>query len=134
MKHQADNLVQQFENNTLNPEDFGHHEHLVVAYFMLRKHPFIEAAAAYSRSIRSLAERAGAADKFNTTITLAFLSLIAERMNIAGDVGWETFIARNQDLNAKKTLSALYSDERLNCDLARKILLLPDLAQTQPQP
>lgn len=127
MKLSVDVLVQEFENNTLNPEVFGHTEHLVAAYFMLQKYPFIEAAATYSKCVKSLAKRAGAADKFNTTTTLAFLSLIAERMNCCADAGWDTFIGQNQDLTEKTVLSALYSNERLNSHLARKVFLLPDL-------
>ncbi|MEP0520896.1 MAG: hypothetical protein ABJO09_11515 [Hyphomicrobiales bacterium] len=129
MTHKANDLVQQFENETLDPKIFGHTEHLMVAYAMLRKYTFIKAAASYAKSIQALAERAGAPSKFNTTITLAFLSTIAERMSASNSLDWDDFISQNQDLCSKNILTPLYSMERLNSDLARHILLLPDFPQ-----
>lgn len=129
MTHQINDLVQKFENNTLEPEDFGHKEHLIVAHTMLDEYTFIEAAAAYSKGIQNLAERAGAPDKFNTTITLALLSIIAERMSRSKALGWDDFISQNQDLNSKSILAQMYSKGRMTSDLARSILLLPDLPQ-----
>ena len=64
-----------------------------VAYEMLRKHDFIDATTRYAQSIRILATKAGAPRKFHTTITFAFMSLIAERMGTTRHADYDAFIA-----------------------------------------
>ena len=75
-------LVASFERGDIDASTFGHVDHLGVAYEMLLRHEFLQASTKYAACINAIATRAGAAGKFNTTITLAFLSLIAERMEI----------------------------------------------------
>ena len=117
-----------FETQQINPAEFRHVDHVAVAYAMLRRYDFIEATARYADTIRAIATKAGAPKKFNTTITLAFMSLIAERMETTGHLGYEDFITQNQDLLAKEILAHWYSPERLQSDLARQIFLMPDAA------
>lgn len=121
-------LMRSFEGLDINPKDFGHEDHVGVAYEMLRSYDFLDASTRYSECINTIATRAGAAQKFNTTITLAFLSLIAERMRATSHGSFEHFIAQNQDLLSKDVLSKWYSTERLESDLARTVFLMPDLA------
>ena len=117
-----------FENQQINPAEFRHADHVAVAYAMLRKYEFIEATAKYANTIRAIATQAGVPEKFNTTITLAFMSLIAERMETTEHTDYGDFIRQNQDLLAKEILAQWYSPERLQSDLARQIFLLPTTA------
>ncbi|MEM7254283.1 MAG: hypothetical protein AAF493_22930, partial [Pseudomonadota bacterium] len=71
------------------------------------------------------ATKAGAPEKFHVTITLAFLSVIAERMAERSWTDFETFIAENEDLMRRDFLRAWYSDERLNTQRARELFVLP---------
>ena len=121
-------LARSFEKCDIDAGAFGHMDHVGVAYEMLRRYDFIDASARYSRSINTIATSAGAADKFNTTITLAFLSLIAERMNTTHYNSFDDFIEQNQDLLSAKVLAKWYSPERLGSDLARTVFLMPDAA------
>ena len=107
---------------------FSHADHVGVAYEMLRNHDFLNASVKYAECISTIATKAGAARKFNTTITLAFLSLIAERMQTTPHDGFDEFISNNQDLVTGNPLDAWYSPERLQSDLARTVFLLPDAA------
>ncbi len=120
-------LLQSFEAGDLDPAAFRHLDHIAVAYEMLLQNNFIDASQKYAAGIRSLAEKAGAPGKFNTTITLAFLSLIAERMESNAHRNYDDFIARNPDLTARDVLTKHYSPDRLNSDSARKIFLMPDV-------
>jgi hypothetical protein len=121
-------LLLSFEARDLDPATFRHSEHLGVAYEMLRKYGFMEAATRYAENIHAIAVKAGAAGKFNATITFAFMSLIAERMALTEHSGCGDFIARNPDLMSKDLLKSWYSPERLQSDLARQIFLMPDIA------
>lgn len=121
-------ITNAFEAHAIDNTNFGHAEHVQVAYDLLRKYDFIDAAANYAKGIRTLAAKAGAPDKFNLTITYAFMSLIAERLASSQTSAFEAFVAENPDLMAKSALSQWYPKERLNSALARRIFLLPDVA------
>ena len=54
------------------------------------------------------------------------LGLIAERMSAGQYRGYEDFISQNTDLKSKQVLEKWYSAERLTCETARKVFLLPD--------
>ena len=121
-------FLRRFEACEIDASDFGHIDHIGVAYEMLRKYDFLDAVAKYSACIRTIATRAGAADKFNTTITLAFLSLIAERMSESDPGEFGDFIEENPDLMSAKLLSRWYSKGRLTSGLAHSVFLMPDVA------
>lgn len=121
-------LARAFEDCDIDASAFGHIDHIGVAYEMLRSSDFISASVNYSRCINIIATRAGASRKFNTTITLAFLSLIAERMGATSHDTFDEFIGQNQDLLSANVLAKWYSPERLQSDLARAVFLMPDVA------
>lgn len=121
-------LLAEFEALAVNPAEFGHLQHIQVAYEMLHKYSFLDASAKYASSINTIATNAGAPEKFHMTITLAFLSLIAERIHTTKQSNFAEFLEKNEDLLSKEVLSKWYSDEQLNSDLARTHFLLPNLA------
>ena len=122
-------LLKQFETHAIDPGAFGHKEHVVVAYEMLHKYSFLDASAKYATAINTIATRAGAPEKFHMTITLAFLSLIAERVHTTSQSNVDEFLAQNTDLLSKNVLSKWYSDEQLKSELARTHFLLPKMEQ-----
>ena len=121
-------LLTQFEACSVNPAEFGHREHVQVAYEMLHKYDYLEACAKYATTINTIATTAGAPDKFNVTITFAFLSLIAERIHTTKQTRFDLFLEKNQDLLSKNALSKWYSSEQLASDFARTHFLLPSKA------
>ncbi|MEM9104706.1 MAG: hypothetical protein AAGC96_03540 [Pseudomonadota bacterium] len=122
----SESLMQGFEHETLDAAKFTHRDHVAVAYELLRRHSFLEASARYGSCLQTIATKAGAAQKFNTTVTLAFLGLIAERMENADTETFETFIADNRDLLDRSPLDRWYTQDRIGSDLAKRIFLLPD--------
>ena len=104
---------------------FGHRDHLRVAFDLLRRHDFIDATTLYAKGIRSIAASAGVPEKFNTTMTYAFMSLIAERLLDAPTDSFDAFLARNPDLMESDLLYQWYYQYLLRSDKARRIFLLP---------
>ena len=126
MNLDTEELVSGFEAMTLDPESFGHYEHVVVAFELLGKYRYLDAVEKYAKSIEAIARAADAPEKFNLTITVAFLSLIAERRRLCPVGDFESFIEENNDLLDSSVLLRWYSTERLLSAEARQQFLLPD--------
>ncbi|PCH71875.1 MAG: hypothetical protein COC12_07130 [Rhodobacteraceae bacterium] len=122
-------LLNQLTTDTLDAATFRHVDHLGVAYQALANSGFFDALHTVATGIDRAATRAGALDKFNATITVAFMCLIAERMVANPYDNAQDFIDRNPDLVTGAPLRALYSPERMTSARARRIALLPDLPQ-----
>ena len=114
-----------FLRGELEPATFTHREHVRMAFEMLRRYDFPEAALYYSRALQSLTARAGVPGKFHQTITVAFLSLLAERLFEHGSGTFEAFAQAHPDLFDRSVLERLYSPERIASAAARTIFLLP---------
>ena len=120
-------ILSQFEALKIAPGEFGHKDHVETAFEMLKKYPFIEACTKYAGIIRMMAAKAGAPEKFNVTITVAFLSLIAKRMEQTANYSkFNQFLERNADLNSMNILDQWYTKDQLLSEFARNHFLLPD--------
>ena len=119
-------LLHRFEQLKIPAPEFRHRDHVQVAFEMLDEYEFVEGCLRYAKTIRTMAESVGALDKFNTTITVAFISLIAERKSQAPGDSFEDFLAKNDDLMDRNVLQNWYSKERLASDSARTHFLMPD--------
>jgi hypothetical protein len=117
-----------FVHGEIPAAGFPHREHLRMAFEMLRRHDFPETVLHYSRALRMMAEKAGKPQAFHQTVTIAFLSLIAERMEAASTDDFAAFVRANPDLIDKSVLARWYSPERLASGVARRTFLLPDPA------
>ena len=122
-------VAQAFEAGTVDAATFHHVEHVRVAFDLLHKYDFIDGAAIYARGLRTIASKAGVPQKFNLTITYAFMSLIAERLAQAPGGTFAQFVDANSDLMSKDVLARWYKTDRLLTETARSVFLLPDLAQ-----
>ena len=119
-------LFRHMEAGTLHTCDFDHQAHIGVAYQALESYPFFDAMAVFARGIQAAAAASGASDKFHATVTMAFLSLIAERRANADYKDAADFVARNQDLGARDLLARWYSPALLGSAMARRVALMPD--------
>jgi hypothetical protein len=118
-------ISRNFESHAVDNTKFGHAEHVRVAYELLKKYDFIDASSLYAKGIKAIATKAGAPEKFNTTITYAFMGLIAERMAIQRPQCFDDFVDLNPDLMTKTVLEKWYPLERIQSDIARRVFLLP---------
>ena len=83
----------------------------------------------FSQALRVMAARAGKPEAFNQTVTIAFLSLIAERMEGAGALDFAALLRAHPELLDKRALSRWYRPQRLASEAARRAFLLPDPSQ-----
>jgi hypothetical protein len=124
--------LDRFVRGEADPAQFPHSEHLRMAFEMLARHDFAEAALHYSRALRAMTARAGKPEAFHQTVTIAFLALIAERMERAEFRDFDAFARANPDLLEKSVLSRWYGPQRLASEAARRTFLLPDPAPQRP--
>src|SRR5207253_631836 len=89
-----------------------------MAFEMLRRHDFAEAAWLYSRALRLMTAKVGKPQAFNQTTTIAFLSLIAERMERSSAVDFAAFVRAHPDMLDKTTLSRWYRPQQLASEIA----------------
>jgi|SRR5215469_5443015 len=112
----------------IDPGTFPHRDHVHMAFEMLRRHDFPETVLHFSRTLRAMAEKVGRPEAFHQTVTIAFLSLIAERMESGGAADFAAFAQANPDLLEKSALARWYRPERLASDIARRTFVLPEPA------
>jgi len=118
--------LERFIRGEADPRMFPHEQHVRVGFEILRRHDFAEAAHLYCRALRAMVERAGRPQVFHQTITIAFLSLIAERMQADKSSNFAQFAASNSELFERTVLARWYRPERLASEIARRTFVLPD--------
>ena len=121
----TDGLAERFEGLEIPAGSFRHRDHVETAHAMLLKYPFLEAVSRYAATIHTMATNAGAHDKFHVTVTVAFLSIIAERLEASRIDDFEEFARRNPDLFDSALLSRFYSPEQLASAAARRVFVMP---------
>jgi hypothetical protein len=118
-----------FARGEFDASVFPHREHVRMGFEMLRRHDFVETAYHYSFALRAMTARAGKPEAFHQTITIAFLALIAERMQAGTAADFLAFERANPDLMDRSALARWYRPERLALEAARRTFLLPDAAR-----
>ena len=131
----GDELLRQFEDSSLPLERLRHRVHIQIAFLYLRKYPLLEVLRRFPEALKRYAAVHGKTGLYHETITWAYILLIHERMNRAGQPqAWEEFAAMNEDLLTwpGSILKQYYRDETLSSELARKIFVFPDKAPALP--
>jgi len=121
--------LKRFVRGECDPVHLSHREHVRIAFEMLRRHSFPEAVLHYSRALRAVAERVGKSQAYHETVTIAFLSLISERLFSGDYPDFDHFERINPDLFNKGVLRNWYHPDRLATELARRTFVLPEPRQ-----
>ena len=123
-------LVDAFRAGTLGDDAFHHRDHVRMAWIYVRRYGLESAVTHFTDDLRAFATAKGVPRLYHATITVAYLSLVAERLRLMPEAPWDAFAARHDDLLRWKpsVLDAYYSPERLWSDRARAQFLLPDRA------
>lgn len=123
-------IIRRFENGEVPPEFFHHADHVRLAFAYLSEHPPLVALEKFAAAIRQFAASVGKPERYNETITFAYLFLIRERMAACPSKNWEEFAQNNRDLLVWKDgiLNRYYQPRTLQSDFARAIFVLPDRA------
>ncbi|HEY9285666.1 MAG TPA: hypothetical protein VIP46_19610 [Pyrinomonadaceae bacterium] len=109
---------------------FRHKEHVKLAWLYLRKYTLLEAVVKVSEALKMFATVNGAENKYNETLTWAYIFLINERMaRLRDGHTWDEFFAANPELFNwdENILKTYYSEATLNSELARRVFIFPDL-------
>src|SRR6478672_8605489 len=91
-----DELLRGFESCAL--EDFPHESHVRVAWCYLKREPLLLALARFRSGLQRFAAAKGKPERYHETITVAFMLLIAERLEDARELEWDDFAARHPEL------------------------------------
>jgi hypothetical protein len=120
--------IAQFEGGVIAPENFHHCDHVRLAFAYLRNYPVLAALERFSSALKKFAAAAGKADRYNETITYAYLFLIRERMGRGCPRDWEEFASQNPDLLLWRNgiLDRYYEESTLKSELARRVFIFPD--------
>jgi len=120
--------LERFVRGEADAANFPHREHVRMGFEMLRRHDFAETAWLYSRALRLMTARVGKPEAFNQTTTIAFLSLIAERMERGGTPDFAAFVRAHPEMLDKRALSRWYRPDQLATEIARRTFVLPEPA------
>jgi hypothetical protein len=121
-------LVQAFEDTTLPADQFTHALHVRAGWLYVRRFGLGIAIHRFSMALRRFATAKGAPEKYHETMTVAWLLVIAERLNGAEGLDWEAFADRHADLFVSRPsiLARYYRDETLLSLRARRGFTMPD--------
>jgi hypothetical protein len=118
-----------FEACQLTGAEFGHREHLRIAYIYLAQHSFPEASRKMEAGLRKLLAHLGApASKYHATVTIAWLLALRDAMAKCGAAAdFQQFLdAGGARLLDKTMMAAHYSPEVLSSPEARRAFVAPD--------
>jgi len=121
-------IICQFESGALPPGSFHHADHVRLAFAYLREYPPLTALDKFCSGLKQFAARLGKPEKYNETITYAYLFLIREKMALCSGAEWDEFAQRNPELLIWKNgiLNRYYQSKTLESDFARKVFVFPD--------
>lgn len=98
---EAQRLLRCIDRGTL-PTCFDHRTHVLLAWHLVRRHPLGEAMCRMRSALRRLSLLAGQPDKYDETLTRAWMVTIADRTVDAADRPFERFVADNGDLMTRE--------------------------------
>jgi len=112
----------------LGPQgEFGHREHLRLAWRELREHEHDVALARIETAIRHVAEAHGAPGKYHRTMTEAWAVFVAYHLAEAPALGFDEFLERFPGLLDGGLIKHHYSPALLATPAARSTWVDPDL-------
>ena len=109
---------------------FGHRQHVHLTWLAVRRFGTTAAIAVVSEGIQRTARYAGAPQKYNATVSQAWVELVGHHATARGPGpgDFEVFIGRNPALLDKRLLTRFYRPATLASEQARTTWTEPDLA------
>ncbi|MFF8381523.1 hypothetical protein ACF07V_36040 [Streptomyces sp. NPDC015661] len=109
-------------------ERFGHRQHVHLTWLAVRRYGTTAAVDLISDGIRETARYAGAPQKYNATVSRAWVELVGHHVAHHGTADFDAFADHNPALLDKKLLTRFYRSSTLAGDQARTSWVEPDLA------
>ncbi len=117
-------FIDALESGELLPEQFNHAAHIRAACIYLRHQPFLDAAVSMRNALQAFAARIGKDGLYHETLTVALMSIVADRLERFEGNDWQAFLMANPDLSERTLLNSYYRPETLGSDRARQRLVL----------
>jgi hypothetical protein len=117
--------VAAFEDGSTDLATFDHEAHVRVAFVLLQRHPFLDALKRIGDGLQRLAFRSGTPERFHVTVTVAFVSAVAEQAARHQTTNWFSFRATCPELLDRTHLATYYTTFELNDPIARTVFVLP---------
>ena len=121
-------LVRAFETCEIHPAEFKHYQHLAVALWYLKHHPYEAASEKMRGGIQRLAAAYGKSG-YHETITVFWLKVV-QGFLVKADSGATIFELANEvagDYGQKNMIAEYYSEEILASVKAKNEWVEPDL-------
>jgi hypothetical protein len=109
-------------------DGFGHREHVHLTWLAVREQGVEPAADLVSEGLRQVARYAQMPQKYNETVSRAWVLLIAHHVHEDPGLDFNAFLERNPALLDKRVLLRFYRSSTLASPAARTSWLEPDLA------
>lgn len=108
-------------------ERFGHREHVKLTWLAVRRCGTDQAVELISDGIQRTARYAGAPQKYNATVSRAWVELTAYHMAEAPGETFDELLRRNPGLLDRRLLTRFYNSRTLASPTARHRWVEPDL-------
>jgi hypothetical protein len=108
-------------------ERFGHREHVKLTWLAVRRCGTAAAVDVISDGIQRTARYAGTPQKYNATVSRAWVELTAYHMAESPDESFNELLQRNPGLLDKRLLTRFYTSRTLASPAARCGWVKPDL-------
>ncbi|MEO8549550.1 MAG: hypothetical protein ABI678_06240 [Kofleriaceae bacterium] len=121
-------FLARFERLEIPARDFGHREHLRLAFVMLRDADFGEGAVRFRAAFRRFTEAFGVTAKYHETLTWAYLALVAQCIDERVYASSLALLADRPDLldHQAGLLARHYDVAAITASpLARRVFVLP---------
>ena len=106
---------------------FAHRQHVHLTYLAIRRYGTAATIDLVSNGIQSVARYAGAPQKYNATVSRAWVELVAHHTEHSDAADFDAFAERNPALLDKRLLTRFYRPATLARTEARTGWVAPDL-------
>jgi hypothetical protein len=107
---------------------FGHREHVHLTWLAVRRYGTPAAVGLVSAGIQAMARDHGAPQKYNATVTRAWVELVGHHAAEANASDFDAFAEQHPALLDKRLLTSFYRPATLASSAARAAWAEPDLA------
>ena len=119
---------------TTGSSRFGHREHIHLTWLAVRRYGMPAAISVVSNGIQLTARYAGAPQKYNATLSRAWVELVAHHTLNEDETDFDRFAAGNPALLDKRLVTRFYHPATLATTQARTSWTPPDRAPFPWQP
>jgi len=108
---------------------FGHRQHVHLTWLAVRRYGIAAAIDLISDGIQGIARYAGAPQKYNVTVSRAWVELVGHHAGQSDAADFDTFAHQYPAILDKRLLTRFYRSSTLAGVAARTSWVEPDLAQ-----